>query len=85
MRALIAGTGSIGQRHIHNIRRLVPQTDFVFLRRHSEKNEFSRSCNAHVVASIEQAFDPAPDFAVIATPSALHMSALVPLIESGQR
>ncbi len=83
MRALIVGTGSIGQRHVHNIRKLMPDVEFIFLRRNNEESDLSRSCNARIVGKTQEAVDASPNFAVIATPSALHIEALTPLIQAG--
>ncbi len=82
MRALIIGTGSIGQRHIRNIQKLVPDTRFVILRKDARRDDLSSSLNATVVGSIKEAISLKPNFAVVATPSALHFDVLVPLIEA---
>ncbi len=82
MLGLIIGTGSIGQRHIKNIRELVPESRFVFLRKEGRQDELSASFRAEVTDSLDHALSFKPDFAVIATPSALHADALIPLIDA---
>ncbi|CAI2717002.1 Gfo/Idh/MocA family protein [Nitrospina watsonii] len=82
MRALIIGTGSIGTRHVHNIREMRPDTEFVFLRRTASRDALAESCNADVVANFYETLKPRPDYAVIATPSGLHMDAITALVEA---
>ncbi|CCQ89755.1 putative oxidoreductase, GFO/Idh/MocA family protein [Nitrospina gracilis 3/211] len=82
MRALIIGTGSIGTRHVENIRELFPETEFVFLRREAVRDALADACRAEVVANFYETLQPRPDFAVVATPSGLHMDAITPLIEA---
>ncbi|HID92930.1 MAG TPA: Gfo/Idh/MocA family oxidoreductase [bacterium (Candidatus Stahlbacteria)] len=81
-RVLIIGTGSIGQRHINNIRELDSLTDFVFLRSDQRNDSFSEEMGARVVARVADALPLAIDCAVIANPSALHAKVLLPLIQA---
>lgn len=83
MKFLIAGTGSIGQRHIRNLCQLRPDVEFVFLRKNGFADELSIKLNACVVPTFNRALDHAPDALVIATPSALHSELLLPAIKSG--
>ncbi|MCF8719386.1 Gfo/Idh/MocA family protein [Nitrospina gracilis] len=82
MRALIIGTGSIGARHVENIRELHPETEFVFLRREAARDPLAEACRAEVVTNFYETLNPRPDFAVVSTPSGLHMDAITPLIEA---
>ncbi|QPJ62388.1 MAG: Gfo/Idh/MocA family oxidoreductase [Candidatus Nitronauta litoralis] len=82
MLGLIIGTGSIGQRHIRNIRKLVPESRFIFLRKGGRQDELSASINAEVTDNLDHALGSKPDYAVIATPSALHTDVLIPLIDA---
>lgn len=83
MRALIIGTGSIGQRHIRNLQSLKAVEQWILFRDKARKDDLSRSLSAEVVGDIESALSRQPDFAVIATPSALHVNSLGPLIDAG--
>jgi len=83
MRPLIIGTGSIGQRHIQNLQSPHAVSQFLLLRDRAREDDFSRSLEANVVGDMEAALSCAPDFAVIATPSARHIDSLVPLIAAG--
>jgi predicted dehydrogenase len=70
MRALILGAGSIGRRHMDNLRRLRPgiQLDVVRLDDEGKLAALSKSV---------------PDFAVVATPPHLHSAAVIALLERG--
>ncbi len=83
MNVLITGTGSIGQRHIQNITRLYPEAKFIILRRETRVDELSKSLHAEVQGHIDEALKLQPDFALVATPSARHIDALIPLIDAG--
>lgn len=83
MKLLIAGTGSIGQRHIRNLRELDSRSEFVLLRADGRENALSRELGAPVVRTLEQGLVHAPDALLLATPSALHAEMLLPAIAAG--
>jgi len=83
MRVLIAGTGSIGQRHIRNLRDLRPDCGLVLLRADGREDALSAELCAPVVRSLEQAMRYAPAALILATPSALHADLLLPAIAAG--
>lgn len=80
MRVLIAGTGSIGRRHIGNLQKLIPGCKFSLLRQGGVEDSFSLNLGARVFGSIEDALSIDVDLAVVATPSALHIDLLPGLI-----
>ena len=82
MKALIIGTGSIGQRHIRNLRTLHPGLSFILLRKNARKDALSESLDAIVIEQLDEAIALAPDFAVIANPSSMHAEFLDGLIKS---
>ena len=82
MRALVAGTGAIGQRHIRNMVQLWPGIEITLLRR-PDAPALAVSATARSVDNIDDAMDGKPDFAIIATPSAHHIDILPPLIAAG--
>jgi predicted dehydrogenase len=88
MRALIVGTGSIGQRHMANLRQLVPQVMFDVLRELPRSGDvthlshFGEKC-CSVSTSLEQALGKKPQLMVIANPSAMHLPYLLAAIEKG--
>lgn len=83
VRALIIGTGSIGRRHIGTLQALETGTKFVLLRRGALQDAWSSSLRAAVTGTVAEALALKPDFCVIATPSALHHEALLPVIDAG--
>lgn len=82
MNALIAGTGSIGKRHIQNLQDLDVGFRFLLLRDKAYEDDFSRSLGAEVVGDMDKALSRKPDFAVVATPSAKHIDVLASLISA---
>ena len=52
MKFLIAGTGSIGQRHIRNLCQLRSDVEFMFLRKNGFADELSIKLNACVVPTL---------------------------------
>ncbi len=81
MKVLIAGTGSIGLRHIKNIQRLDGNAQFLFLRQSERHDELSRDLGAEVISSLEFITKDNVDCAIVATPSALHSRLIVELIK----
>lgn len=81
MRALIVGTGSIGQRHMRNLRSAMPQLQFILLRQNAA--ELNGWPEERVVTDLAEALQLAPDLAIVASPSALHIDVLPALIAAG--
>jgi predicted dehydrogenase len=80
-RILIVGLGSIGKRHLRLARELFPNADIRVLRHRECVSipEHATGC----FSSLDQAIAFAPQLAVIASPSTLHMSAAQPLAHAG--
>ncbi|MFN4210980.1 MAG: Gfo/Idh/MocA family protein [Devosia sp.] len=78
LRALIIGTGSIGQRHMRNLRAIDPAIELVLLRRNAAPLEGWP--DARVEADLAAALALRPDLAILATPSALHFDVLPALL-----
>lgn len=83
LRVLIIGTGSIGQRHIANLRLIDPACRFVFLRAAERRDALSDRLDAQVVGSLEAALALNVDLAVLANPSDRHAAVLIPLLAAG--
>lgn len=81
-RILVAGTGSIGRRHIANLQRLRPHASWGLLRESAREDAFSASLDARVFGSLSQALDWGPQLAVIATPSDRHAPVLAELLNA---
>lgn len=80
-RVLIVGLGSIGARHLRLARQLLPDADIRVLRRQpgDPVPDYANGC----MYSLAAAIDFAPQIAVIANPSTLHLQAALPLAHAG--
>jgi predicted dehydrogenase len=83
LRVLVAGTGSIGRRHVDSIRNIVPEARFELLRRSDAEDEFARSIGATISTDLGAALSSRPDAAIIATPSAHHADLAVACLQAG--
>jgi len=82
MKTLIAGFGSIGRRHLNNLRAL-GETDFVLLRSHHSTLPEDDIKGLPVETTIEAALTHKPQAVVIANPSALHLDVAIPAARAG--
>lgn len=80
MRALIIGSGSIGQRHIRNLAAIVPGAEFVVLRHGKGARAGPLGFGEIVVSDLASALEFKPTLAILATPSARHIDVLPSLI-----
>jgi predicted dehydrogenase len=80
-RALVVGIGSIGRRHLRLLREALPAADIRVLR-HTEASETVEHADG-CFHQLEEACNFAPELAVIANPSSLHVSTARPLAEVG--
>ena len=81
LRALIIGTGSIGQRHMRNLSLAAPHVQFLLLRRH--KVPLDGWPEALPFTDLDEALAQVPDLAIVASPSAHHIDVLPALIAAG--
>ena len=82
MKFLIAGLGSIGRRHLHNLEAL-GQKDILLYRTHQSTLEDEELAAYPVETDIEAALKQKPDAVIISNPTALHMQVAVPAAEAG--
>ncbi|MHC1783400.1 MAG: Gfo/Idh/MocA family protein [Anaerolineaceae bacterium] len=82
MKTLIAGFGSIGRRHLRNLRAL-GETDFVLLRSHNSTLPDDEIADLPVETTIEAALAHRPDAVVISNPTALHLDTAIPAARAG--
>lgn len=82
MKTLIAGFGSIGRRHLNNLRAL-GETDFVLLRSHHSTLPEDDIKGLPVETTIEAALAHKPQAVVIANPSSLHLDVAIPAAIAG--
>jgi predicted dehydrogenase len=81
-RGLVVGLGSIGRRHLANLRALRPGIDLRVLRRLDSAPD-PGDPPATVLTSLAQALEWAPQFAVIASPAPFHVPAALALARAG--
>jgi predicted dehydrogenase len=82
MRILIAGLGSIGRRHLRNLRAL-GENDIVLYRTHRATLSDDELAGLPVETDIRRALDRKPDAVIIANPTALHLDVAIPAAEMG--
>ena len=82
MKFLIAGYGSIGRRHLRNLREL-GENDLVLLRSHKSTLPDDEVKDVPVETDIEAALAHKPDGVIIANPTALHLDIAIPAAKAG--
>src|SRR5688572_13164347 len=73
MKILVTGAGSIARRHLTNLRKLLPAARVAVLRRQPISEGLEPFGVETITTSLDEAVAWAPDAAIIASPSPLHM------------
>ncbi len=82
MKFLIAGFGSIGRRHLRNLRTL-GETDIVLLRSHKSTLPDDEIAGLPVETDLDAALSHKPDAVIISNPTALHLDVAIPAAKAG--
>ncbi len=82
MKFLIAGYGSIGRRHLNNLRQL-GETDLLLYRTHHSTLPDEEVRDIQVETDLLKALQAKPDAVIIANPTALHLQTAIPCAEAG--
>jgi predicted dehydrogenase len=82
MKFLIAGFGSIGRRHLRNLRALGVEDILLYRTHHSTLPEDEIS-GVPVETDLVSALAHHPDAVIVANPTALHMEVAIPAAEAG--
>lgn len=85
MRVLVVGLGSIGRRHLANLRTLLPPSEIVVWHQHSKPADHAApppEAN-RVVYALEDALAFKPEIAIVASPAALHVQTALSLAQAG--
>ena len=82
MKILIAGFGSIGRRHLNNLRALGEKDILLYRTHHSTLSEEGLE-GIPVETSIEAALANQPDAVIISNPTALHLDVAIPAAKAG--
>jgi predicted dehydrogenase len=83
MRALVVGGGSIGTRHLRNLKTLGIAPLAVVEPDTEQRRELNKNVGVTVLESFEAGLDWGPDLVVIATPSHLHVSQALEAAQKG--
>ena len=82
MKFLIAGFGSIGRRHLRNLRAL-GETDIILLRSHKSTLPDDEITGLPVETDITAALAQKPDAVIISNPTSLHLDVAIPAANAG--
>ncbi len=82
MKILIAGLGSIGRRHLRNLRAL-GENDILLYRTHRATLPEDDLAGLPVETDLRRALEQKPDAVVVANPTALHLDVAIPAAEAG--
>jgi len=83
-KVLVVGLGSIGKRHVRNIRKLFPDVEIIVFRHKkcNKKNELIAEIDS-CVTTISEAIDKKPQAAIIANPANMHLNISFRLANKG--
>lgn len=82
MKFLIAGLGSIGRRHLRNLKAL-GETDLMFYRTHLATLPDSDLIGYQSYTDLDQALEQKPDGVIVANPTALHLEVATAAAKAG--
>lgn len=83
-RYLIVSLGSIGRRHLRNLRQIKPEAEIAVWRQHHAVNESELPEGAdHLIGGLDEVLDFAPQAAIIAGPASRHLEAARSLADAG--
>lgn len=82
MKFLIAGFGSIGRRHFHNLLEL-GERDILFYRSHRSTLPEDETAGFPVETDLDAALAHRPDAVIISNPTALHLDVAIPAAKAG--
>lgn len=82
MRFLIAGLGSIGRRHLRNLRAL-GQEDILLYRTHRSTLPDEELAGLPVETDLQAALARRPDAVIVSNPTALHLEVAIPAARAG--
>ena len=81
MKALIVGLGSIGRRHLANLKSLGVTSQITILRRTKESEPTVSGCE--IVFDLSDVLKSPPDFAIISSPASEHVKVAFQLAQAG--
>ena len=82
MSYLIAGLGSIGRRHLHNLQQL-GETDISLYRTHRSTLPDDEVADLPTETNLDAALVAAPDAVIVSNPTAIHLDVAIPAARTG--
>ena len=82
MKFMIAGSGSIGRRHLRNLATLGEQ-DILLYRTHQATLSDEELAGFQVETDLKAALSQRPEAVIVANPTALHLDVAIPAAEAG--
>lgn len=79
---LCVSLGSIGKRHLRNVRALLPQAQIGLWRQHTPQAGLAEGADVRL-ASLDQALDFAPDAVIVSSPASEHVANATPFLQRG--
>jgi predicted dehydrogenase len=83
LRALIVGCGSIGRRHLSNLRALTPAEVIAWRATGRDTETLRREFDLREHRTLQAALDEKPDFAIVANPTSRHVAVALELARAG--
>ena len=83
MKWLVAGCGSIGKRHLCNLRELGETELAVYRSRRTDVEEIEREFGVRSFFSLDDALAAPPDVVLVTNPTSLHMPTALDAVSAG--
>jgi predicted dehydrogenase len=84
MKALVVGGGSIGSRHLRNLKELRVEHLGLVETDASRREAIATELPVESFSTLQEGLDWAPDFAVVATPTHLHLEQTLQIVNAGR-
>ena len=83
MKVLFAGCGSIGRRHIRNLKTLRTCQVMAWRVRNEDLGDFVREYDIEVFHDLDTALDQRPDVVFVTNPTRFHLDVAIPAAQRG--
>src|SRR5882672_3604251 len=83
MRVLVCGLGSIGRRHVRNLRRLGVRDILCFRNRGVDTAPLAQDEECEPVSSLEEGLERRPSLVLVTNPTALHVETAAAVVAAG--
>lgn len=83
MKFLFAGCGSIGRRHIRNLKSMIPCEILAYRVRNEDLGEFEKQYGLWIFSDLDEALNENPDAVFVTNPTGLHLAVASQAAERG--